>query len=92
MMTSATPRLAARSGKGVDRTGAGVGEVVGVELTFLEQGETGLFQCAAGWVVVGLRRGHDHVNIRIRANTRGVKEAIAAGPMPRPHWLASPGR
>lgn len=30
-----------RSSEGVDRAGAGIGGVVGVELTFLEQGETG---------------------------------------------------
>jgi hypothetical protein len=52
-----------RSCEGVNRAGAGVGWVVGVELTFLEQGETGLFQCTARCAVVSLRRGDDDLGL-----------------------------
>ena len=39
-------------------------------MTFLEQGETGLFQCTARCVVVSLRRSDDDLNIRIPGEDR----------------------
>jgi hypothetical protein len=69
--STGTVRASVGSGQGVDRGGASVGWVVGVELACVGECEAGLLQRAAGCVVGGLWCGHDHVDVGIAGEDVG---------------------